>query len=84
MKIRLVEAELFHADRRTDVIKPTVAFRNFANVPKNGYAENAKYAGPNKYSLNTNSKHPTSNKRTFRTDTYNSVHTSQPQLQSPL
>jgi len=52
MKIRLVEAELFHVDRRTDgrtdMTRPIVAFRNFANAPKNGYAENAKYAGPNK------------------------------------
>jgi len=31
MKIRLVGAELFHADRRTELI---AAFRNFANAPK--------------------------------------------------
>ena len=36
MKIRPVEAELFHADRRTDMTKPIVAFRNFANAHKNG------------------------------------------------
>ena len=70
MKIRLVEAELFHADRRTDMTKPIIAFLNFANAPKNGYAENAKYAGPNKYSLNKNSEHPPSNKRTSGTDSY--------------
>jgi len=29
-----VGAELFHADRWTDMTKPTVAFRNFANAPK--------------------------------------------------
>ena len=38
MKIRLVEAELFHVDRRTDgrtdMTKLIVAFRNFANAPK--------------------------------------------------
>jgi hypothetical protein len=34
MKIRPVGAELFHADRRTDMTKQVVAFRNFANVPK--------------------------------------------------
>jgi hypothetical protein len=34
MKISAVSAESFHADRRTDVTKLTVAFRNFANVPK--------------------------------------------------
>jgi hypothetical protein len=35
MKIRLVGAELFHADRQTDVTKLIVAFRNFANTSKN-------------------------------------------------
>ena len=34
MKIRPVGDELFHADRRTDM-KLIVAFRNFANAPKN-------------------------------------------------
>ena len=29
-----MSAELFHADRRTDITKLTVAFRNFANAPK--------------------------------------------------
>jgi hypothetical protein len=41
MKIHPVEAELFHADRRTDgwtyMRKLKVTFRNFANVPKNGF-----------------------------------------------
>jgi hypothetical protein len=35
MKIRPVGAELFHEDGRTDMTKLTVAFRNFANAPKN-------------------------------------------------
>jgi len=35
MKIRPVGAELFHVDGRTDMTKLTVAFRNFANAPKN-------------------------------------------------
>ena len=35
IKIRLVGAELFYADGRTDMTKLTVAFRNFANAPKN-------------------------------------------------
>ena len=35
MKIRPMGAELFHADGRTDVMTLTVAFRNFANAPKN-------------------------------------------------
>ena len=35
MKIRPVEVELFRADRRTDMTKPVVAFRNFANAPQN-------------------------------------------------
>jgi len=36
MKIRLVGAELFHVDRRTDrdMTKLIAAFRNFANAPK--------------------------------------------------
>ena len=40
MKIRPVGAELFHTDGqtdgRTDMTKLIVAFRNFANAPKNG------------------------------------------------
>jgi hypothetical protein len=35
MKIRPEEAELFHADRRTDMTRLAVAFRNFENAPKN-------------------------------------------------
>jgi hypothetical protein len=35
MKIHPVGGELFHADRRTDVMKLIVVFRNFANAPKN-------------------------------------------------
>jgi hypothetical protein len=42
MKIRQVGAELFHMDGRTDrqthMTKLTVAFRNFANAPKNNNA----------------------------------------------
>jgi hypothetical protein len=38
MKIRLVEAELFYANRRTDgqtdMTKPIVAIYKFANAPK--------------------------------------------------
>jgi hypothetical protein len=34
MKIRRVGAELFHTDRRTEMTKLTVAFRNFATAPK--------------------------------------------------
>ena len=34
VKILLVGAELFHADRRKDMTKLTVAFRNFANANK--------------------------------------------------
>jgi hypothetical protein len=37
MKIRPVEAELFHADRtdgQTDMTKLVIAFRNFANAPE--------------------------------------------------
>ena len=35
MKIRPVGAELFHAERQTDMTKLTVAFRNITNAPKN-------------------------------------------------
>ena len=35
MKIRPVGAELFHEDRRTDMTRLIVAFRNFVNAPKN-------------------------------------------------
>jgi hypothetical protein len=34
MKIRPVGAELFDADRQTDMSKLIVAFPNFANAPK--------------------------------------------------
>jgi len=35
MKICLMGAELFHADRRTDMTKLMVAFSSFANASKN-------------------------------------------------
>jgi hypothetical protein len=37
MKIRLVGAELFYVDKQTDMTKllVAVAFRNFADAPKN-------------------------------------------------
>ena len=34
MKIRPVEAELFHADGQTDMSKLIIAFRNYAKAPK--------------------------------------------------
>jgi len=34
MKIRPVEAKLFHADGRTDMIKLIMVFRKFAKAPK--------------------------------------------------
>ena len=34
MKIRLMRAELFHADRQTDTMKLGVTFRHFANALK--------------------------------------------------
>jgi len=34
MKILSVGAELFHADRRTEMAKLIVAFRRFSNAPK--------------------------------------------------
>ena len=36
IKICPVGADLFHADTQTDKTKRIVAFRNFANAPKNG------------------------------------------------
>jgi len=47
-----VGAELFQGDNRpdsrTDMTKPTVAFRNFANAPKNAYssARSVKFTCP--------------------------------------
>jgi hypothetical protein len=38
MRICPVWAELFHADRQTDMTNLIVAFRNFATKPKNGIA----------------------------------------------
>ena len=35
MTIRPAAAEFLHADGQTDMTKLTVAFRNFANAPKN-------------------------------------------------
>jgi hypothetical protein len=35
MKIRKVGAEFFRADRRTDMTKLIIAFRDFANASKN-------------------------------------------------
>jgi hypothetical protein len=55
LKIRLVGAELFHADgrtdrqidrqrdRQTDMAKLVVAFRNFANAPENQYQSQHSY-----------------------------------------
>jgi len=34
MKIRPMGGEMFHADRRMDMTKRIVAFRNFSNAPK--------------------------------------------------
>ena len=40
IKIHLVGAELFHADRRTDMTKLIVAFHNFVNAHKKGDFQN--------------------------------------------
>jgi hypothetical protein len=39
MDVRPVGAELFHADGQTDMTKLRLAFRNFANAPKNDNAK---------------------------------------------
>jgi len=36
-KMRPMGAELFHADRRTDIMKLKFAFRNFAKMPINDF-----------------------------------------------
>jgi hypothetical protein len=38
MKIRLVGAELFHADGQTDMMKLIVAFSQFSNAPNNMFS----------------------------------------------
>jgi len=38
VKIRPLGVELFHADGRTDITRLIVAFRNFANAPKNAWS----------------------------------------------
>jgi hypothetical protein len=42
MNIHPVGAELFQTDRQTDITELIVAFRNFANAPKN-CSENTQY-----------------------------------------
>ena len=37
MKICFVRAELFHAERQTDMMKLIVAFDNFGNAPKHPF-----------------------------------------------
>jgi hypothetical protein len=66
MKIRPVAAELFHANRWTDgrtdglidMMKPIVAFRNFAKSPKNGtlriHRKNHKHNNNNNNNNNNN------------------------------
>ena len=39
MKILLVGTDLFRADGRTDMMKLTVTFRNFANAPEHHEVE---------------------------------------------
>jgi hypothetical protein len=47
MKIRSVGAELFHADWQTDMRELIVAFRSFANAPKNDHKFNSFYTRQN-------------------------------------
>jgi len=55
MKIHKTGAELFHAggrtDRRTDMTKLTVSFRNFANGPKNPVRISQRTLSPCTYSI---------------------------------
>jgi hypothetical protein len=45
MKILPVGAELFHADRRTGMMKLIDAYRNFAKAPKNYIRQHIAYTG---------------------------------------
>jgi hypothetical protein len=51
IKIGPVGPELFHADRRTDITKLIVAFRNFAHTPKNVMTLSLRYtmSGASRY-----------------------------------
>ena len=50
IKFRPLGAELFQEDGRTDMMKLIVAFRNFANAPKNwNQSENEIKEGTKKY-----------------------------------
>jgi len=44
MKIRPLEDELFHADRRTDMTKLREAFHSFANTPNTRAGETEYYS----------------------------------------
>ena len=59
IKIRVVGAELFHMDGRTDMTKPIVVFRSFANAPENSNNNNTyRHAEINFFSaLNTGLRH---------------------------
>ena len=54
MKIRPVGAKMFHADRRTDIKKLIVAFRNFANEPNNSCCKSVNTATPYRSYLHLN------------------------------
>jgi len=43
MQIRAVGTGSFHTGRQTDKTKPTAAFRNFANAPKNRYIYHCRF-----------------------------------------
>jgi hypothetical protein len=45
MKIRPVGTELFHAGGAADMMQLTVAFRNFANAPKNSILNSQRTQG---------------------------------------
>ena len=58
MKIRPVGAELFLVVGRTDMTKPTVAFSNFANAPKNTSHLHHSYTDVNYTPLNLSNPLP--------------------------
>ena len=53
MKINPLGAELFHADRRTNMVKLIVVFRNFANAPKNESEKVMFFIAPNRKTVNS-------------------------------
>ena len=75
MEIRAMGAELFNVDRRKDITKLIIVFRNFAKAPKN---ENKTRKDPwtRKKTDKTNKKErKNKTERQKKTDDYNDIET---------